>query len=64
MSKKKKKRGFPNEILVHREDPGDGELFFVADPLLRAHADMDEEVDVAIYTLHRVTKLRTKFVVN
>jgi hypothetical protein len=54
------KKGFPDEMLVHREDAGDGTKFFVADPELRAHADLDEEVEVAIYTLDRVDKLRAK----
>jgi uncharacterized RmlC-like cupin family protein len=36
----------------------------VADPNLRAHADMHEDVDVAVYILHRVGKVRTKIVVT
>jgi hypothetical protein len=55
---------FPAEILVHCEDAGDGTQFLIADPSLRAHADMDDEVLVAVYTLHRVSKVRTKLVVT
>ena len=59
-----KPQGFPNEMLVHREDAGDGTKFFVADPELRAHADLDDEVEDAIYTLHRVDKLSAKLVMK
>jgi hypothetical protein len=51
-------------MLVHREDAGDGTKYFVADPELRAHADLDDEVEVAIYTLHRVDKLSAKLVMK
>ena len=60
----KKHKGFPNEMLVHREWASRADSFFVADPNLRAHADPDEEVEVAIYTLHRVDKLSTKLVMK
>jgi len=60
----KKNKGFPNEMVVHRENDDDGNEWFVADPDTRSHADPDEEVDVAIYTLHRVGKVSTKIIVE
>lgn len=60
MSKTKKSEQFPQALFVTREYPQSEDPFLVAHESLDSTAEIGEVVDVAVYRLVSVKKVRTE----